>query len=186
MLGSSWIERIPAVPRATLFAVSSWLCVSTTPTRRTLPFVEMTIISSPFKAAFFSKAALRPVVTSASAGLAVVALNIPGSAAMPVSGALLQLAIKIMVIALDQFPAHRCSWHLHLQKSLRLTPPFFRRKRLPFYVPNYFERGRFSALSGADSLPARSSLTAMATALATLRTSACTFLSASSASWLVA
>ena len=50
----------------------------------------------------------------------------------------------------------------------------------------YLGRGCGKSLSGWDSVPARKAVTALATALATLRTSACSALSASSASWLVA
>src|SRR4029453_4513915 len=50
----------------------------------------------------------------------------------------------------------------------------------------YLARGERRPASGADSLPARNAATACATARPTLRTSSCTLVSASSASWLVA
>ena len=51
---------------------------------------------------------------------------------------------------------------------------------------SYLGRARVKPLSGWDKVPARSCCTALATALATLRTSACIGKSVSSASWLVA
>ena len=53
-------------------------------------------------------------------------------------------------------------------------------------APDYFGFGRSRFLSGIESVPARNSLTACATARATLRTSSCTTLLRSSPSWLVA